>query len=206
MKNVKNILNSQHSAAGFFKFMNEEVNMKSLLPQNPNTGIAFREENLKEIYIAGGCFWGVQAYYSRILGVKESISGYANGTKGNPTYEEVCTGATGHAETVKIVYDSTILSLEDIVERFFMIVDPTQKDRQSHDTGTQYRNGIYYLDESEKEIIERIIESKRQNYKNPIVTEVEKLKCFYEAEAYHQAYLDKNPGGYCHVSFDTLKD
>ena len=115
MKNVKNILNSQHSAAGFFKFMNEEVNMKSLLPQNPNTGIAFREENLKEIYIAGGCFWGVQAYYSRILGVKESISGYANGTKENPTYEEVCTGATGHAETVKIVYDSTILSLEDIV-------------------------------------------------------------------------------------------
>ena len=72
-ENVKNILNSQHSAAGFFKFMNEEVNMKSLLPQNPNTGIAFREENLKEIYIAGGCFWGVQAYYSRILGVKESI-------------------------------------------------------------------------------------------------------------------------------------
>lgn len=178
--------------------------MKALLPQNPNTKIEFKKENLKEIYIAGGCFWGVQAYYSRIPGVKESISGYANGTKENPTYQEVCTGTTGHTETVKIVYDKTIVSLEKLVEIFFKIVDPTQRNRQSNDIGTQYRSGIYYLDENEKEIIDKIVESKRANYENPIVTEVEKLKCFYEAEEYHQAYLDKNPGGYCHVNFDTL--
>lgn len=178
--------------------------MKALLPQNPNTKIEFKKENLKEIYIAGGCFWGVQAYYSRIPGVKESISGYANGTKENPTYQEVCTGTTGHTETVKIVYDKTIVSLEKLVEIFFKIVDPTQRNRQSNDIGTQYRSGIYYLDENEKEIIEKIVESKQSNYEDPIVTEVEKLECFYEAEEYHQAYLDKNPGGYCHVNFDTL--
>jgi len=178
--------------------------MKALLPQNPNTKIEFKKENLKEIYIAGGCFWGVQAYYSRIPGVKESISGYANGTKENPTYQEVCTGTTGHTETVKIVYDKTIVSLEKLVEIFFKIVDPTQRNRQSNDIGTQYRSGIYYLDENEKEIIEKIVESKQVKYEDPIVTEVEKLECFYEAEEYHQAYLDKNPGGYCHVNFDTL--
>lgn len=178
--------------------------MKSLLPQNPNSGIQFKEENLSEIYLAGGCFWGVQAYYSRILGVKESISGYANGTKKNPTYEEVCTGDTGHAETVKVVYDRTVVSLSQLLEHFFIIVDPTQRNRQGNDMGTQYRSGIYYVDSSEKDTITSLVENKRINYKKPIVTEIEELKCFYEAEEYHQAYLDKNPGGYCHVDFDTL--
>lgn len=178
--------------------------MKSSLPQNPNLGIQFKEENLSEIYLAGGCFWGVQAYYSRIQGVKEAISGYANGSKENPTYEEVCTGTTGHAETVKIVYDRTIVSLGELIERFFMIVDPTQRNRQGNDMGTQYRSGIYYKDSSEKESIRDLVESKRKNYQKAIVTEVEELKCFYQAEEYHQAYLDKNPGGYCHINFDTL--
>jgi len=181
----------------------EEI-MKSSLPQNPNLGIQFKEENLSEIYLAGGCFWGVQAYYSRIQGVKEAISGYANGSKENPTYEEVCTGTTGHAETVKIVYDRTIVSLGELIERFFMIVDPTQRNRQGNDMGTQYRSGIYYKDSSEKESIRDLVESKRKNYQKAIVTEVEDLKCFYQAEEYHQAYLDKNPGGYCHINFDTL--
>lgn len=178
--------------------------MKSSLPQNPNLGIEFKDENLSEIYIAGGCFWGLQAYYSRIPGVKESISGYANGTKANPTYEEVCTGTTGHAETVKVIYDATIVKLSELVEIFFKIVDPTQRNRQGNDMGTQYRSGIYYIKASEKEIISEIVESKRKNYQKPIVTEIEELKCFYQAEEYHQAYLDKNPGGYCHISFDTL--
>lgn len=178
--------------------------MKALLPQNPNLRIEFKEENLKEIYFAGGCFWGVQAYFSRILGVKESISGYANGTKEDPTYKEVCTGTTGHTETVKIVYDNKIVSLEDLIHRLFIIMDPTQLNRQGGDIGTQYRNGIYYVDSSEKEIITKLVDEKRKNYEKEIVTEIEKLSSFYIAEEYHQDYLDKNPGGYCHVKFDTL--
>lgn len=178
--------------------------MKALLPQNPNSRIEFKKENLKEIYFAGGCFWGVQAYYSRILGVKESSSGYANGTTENPTYKQVCTGTTGFVEAVRVVYDRTMVSLEELVNRLFMIMDPTQLNRQGADIGTQYRNGIYYLDSEEAELIKKIVESKQEYYNTKIVTEVEPLKNFYLAEEYHQEYLDKNPGGYCHVKFDSL--
>lgn len=158
----------------------------------------------KEIYIAGGCFWGVQEYYSRVDGVQESISGYANGHKENPTYQEVCTGDTGYVETVKIVYNSEIVTLKDLIERFFKIVDPTQLNRQSNDIGSQYRNGIYYLEKDDETIILEVIESKRGEYTKPIVTEVQKLEKFYLAEEYHQDYLKKNPAGYCHISFDDM--
>lgn len=158
----------------------------------------------KEIYIAGGCFWGVQEYYSRVEGVSETISGYANGHKENPTYQEVCTGDTGYVETVKVVYDSEKVSLKELIERFFKIVDPTQLNRQSNDMGTQYRNGIYYLNDEDEKVISEIIELKRDNYKKPIVTEVQKLENFYLAEEYHQNYLKKNPAGYCHISFDDM--
>lgn len=158
----------------------------------------------KEIYIAGGCFWGIQEYYSRVSGVKESVSGYANGHKDSPTYQEVCKGDTGHVETVKVVYDSKVVTLRELIEKFFKIVDPTQLNRQANDIGSQYRNGIYYVDEADKMVIEEVIESKRNEYSKPIVTEVQKLDKFYLAEEYHQDYLKKNPGGYCHISFDDM--
>ncbi|MGL5257432.1 MAG: peptide-methionine (S)-S-oxide reductase MsrA [Proteocatella sp.] len=158
----------------------------------------------KEIYIAGGCFWGIQEYYSRVSGVKESVSGYANGYKDSPTYKEVCTGDTGHVETVKVVYDSEVVTLRELIEKFFKIVDPTQLNRQANDIGSQYRNGIYYVDETDKVVIEEVIESKRNEYSKPIVTEVQILDKFYLAEEYHQDYLKKNPGGYCHISFDDM--
>lgn len=158
----------------------------------------------KEIYIAGGCFWGVQEYYSRVSGVKESMAGYANGHKDSPTYQEVCTGDTGHVETVKVVYDSEVVTLRELIEKFFKVVDPTQLNRQANDIGSQYRNGIYYVEEADKVVIEEVIESKRNEYSKPIVTEVQMLDKFYLAEEYHQDYLKKNPGGYCHISFDDM--
>lgn len=125
--------------------------------------------------------------------------GYANGHKENPTYQQVCTGLTGHTETTLIEYDESIVSLEELLDRFFRIIDPTLMNRQGGDVGNQYRTGIYYTDESDKDSIYNVIEREKVKYDKPIVTEVMKLISFYEAEDYHQDYLKKNPGGYCHV-------
>jgi methionine-S-sulfoxide reductase len=154
---------------------------------------------LKEIYFAGGCFWGVEEYFSRIDGVVETKVGYANGIKENPTYEEVCTGTTRHAETVYIRYDESVISLEELLTKFFNIIDPTSLNRQGGDIGNQYRTGIYYVDDNDKDVITNYIEKIRNNYKQKIVTEVSPLNCFYLAEEYHQKYLKKNPNGYCHI-------
>lgn len=153
---------------------------------------------MKEIYLAGGCFWGVEEYFSRLDGVVETNVGYANGDKENPSYEEVCTGTTGHTETVYIKYDDSI-SLEEILEKFFRIIDPTLLNRQGGDIGNQYRTGIYYVDDEDKSTIERIIGYEKEKYPAPIVTEVQPLSSYYEAEEYHQNYLKKNPGGYCNI-------
>lgn len=156
------------------------------------------------IYLAGGCFWGVEAYFSKIPGILEATSGYANGKIENPTYKEVSSGDTGFAETVEIKYDKKIISLEEILEHYFDIVDPTTLNRQAHDIGTQYRSGIYYTNNTDKELIEKTIKDQQKNYKNKIVTEVKKLENFYKAEEYHQKYLDKNPGGYCHIDLSKV--
>src|SRR5699024_3465547 len=154
---------------------------------------------MKEIYLAGGCFWGVDEYFSRLDGVAETESGYANGDKENPSYEEVCTGTTGHTETVYIKYDENIISLEEILDRFWRIIDPTLLNRQGGDIGNQYRTGIYYVDDKDLEIINKTLENEKEKHDKPIVTEVVKLKSYYPAEEYHQDYLKKNPGGYCHI-------
>lgn len=154
---------------------------------------------MRTIYLAGGCFWGVEEYFSRIEGVVNTEVGYANGHKENPTYQQVCTGLTGHTETTLIEYDESIVSLEELLDRFFRIIDPTLMNRQGGDVGNQYRTGIYYTDESDKDSIYNVIEREKVKYDKPIVTEVMKLISFYEAEDYHQDYLKKNPGGYCHV-------
>jgi peptide-methionine (S)-S-oxide reductase len=154
---------------------------------------------LKEIYFAGGCFWGVEEYFSRVNGVIETKVGYANGTKENPTYEEVCTGTTKHAETVYIRYDDSIVTLEELLQKFFNIIDPTLLNRQGGDIGNQYRTGVYYVDEEDKNKIAKFMEEVQKDYRQKIVTELLPLKCFYLAEDYHQKYLKKNPNGYCHI-------
>lgn len=154
---------------------------------------------MKEIYLAGGCFWGVEEYMSRVDGVVDTEVGYANGTKENPSYEEVCTGTTGHAETTYVKYDESIISLEELLNRFWNIIDPTVLNRQGPDIGNQYRTGIYYVDEEDLNVINKTLEEQKTKYTKPIVTEILPLKSFYKAEEYHQDYLKKNPGGYCHI-------
>lgn len=154
---------------------------------------------MKEIYLAGGCFWGLQAFFDLRKGVVETIVGYANGNTENPTYELVCTNKTGYAETVYIKYDEEEITLNKILEDFWKVIDPTLLNRQGGDIGTQYRTGIYYTDENDLNIIRNSIGYEQKKYNKPIVTEVEKLKNFYKAEEYHQKYLKKNPNGYCHI-------
>ena len=154
---------------------------------------------MKEIYLAGGCFWGLQAYFDLKKGIKETTVGYANGHTANPTYEDVCTNKTGYAETVHIKYDEFEINLEKLLELFWRVIDPTSLNKQGGDMGTQYRTGIYYTNEGDLEVINESFKSIAKKYTNEIVTEIKPLKNFYAAEEYHQKYLEKNPDGYCHI-------
>lgn len=176
------------------------------LPDNPNLEIDYSKSELNEIWLAGGCFWGVEAYMARVPGVAATTVGYANGNTENPTYEDVCYRDTGHAETVHVKYDPARITLEELLDQFFLIIDPTSLNRQGNDNGSQYRTGIYYSNPEDRPIIEKAIAREQEKYTSPIVTEVEKLEQYFLAEEYHQKYLEKNPGGYCHVSFDTLPE
>ncbi|MEG0240635.1 peptide-methionine (R)-S-oxide reductase MsrB [Anaerorhabdus sp.] len=169
----------------------------------------YQTEDTKEIYLAGGCFWGVEEFMDRIDGVIDSTSGYANGDTINPTYEDVSYRKTGHAETVRVTYDPTIISLEGILNKYFLVIDPTSLNKQGNDSGSQYRTGIYYVNMEDKDVINGVINEQQKKYSKDIVVEVEKLNNFYEAEEYHQDYLKKNPNGYCHIDLDasgTLQD
>lgn len=157
-----------------------------------------------KVVFAGGCFWGVEAYFNTINGVLFTKVGYANGSTENPTYEQVCKNSTGFAEACYIEYDNNVITLEQLLNNYWRIVDPTIKDRQGHDTGNQYRTGIYYFDEKDIKVIKKSKENEQREYKKIIVTEVEPLKNFYDAEEYHQKYLDKNPNGYCHIPKELL--
>ncbi|MBV4417898.1 peptide-methionine (S)-S-oxide reductase MsrA [Clostridium tyrobutyricum] len=161
---------------------------------------------MKKIVLAGGCFWGVQSYFDSMKGVSKTVVGYANGKTKNPTYEEVCNYNTGFAEACLIEYDENLTILKELLEAYWKIVDPTLKDRQGNDVGNQYRTGIYYLNEEDIEEIDKSKKDEQKKYKDPIVTEVEHLKNFYEAEEYHQNYLHKNPNGYCHIPRDLFKN
>lgn len=158
---------------------------------------------MKEIVFAGGCFWGVEEYFSRIPGVVSTRVGYANGTKENPTYEEVCTNTTGHAEACYVKYDENIISLSEILYKFWNIIDPTSLNKQGPDVGSQYRTGIYYIDKGDLPTILETYEEIKKRYSRPVVTEIEPLRVFYEAEEYHQKYLKKNPGGYYHINLNS---
>ncbi len=148
--------------------------------------------------LGGGCFWCVEAVFSRAKGVSSAISGYAGGENPNPTYEQICTGTTGHAEVVKIDFDETIISYEDILEIFFEIHDPTTLNQQGADRGTQYRSVIYYLDDEQRDAAEAKILELQKRLASPVVTELSPEPEFFNAEVYHQDYLTHNPNqGYC---------
>ncbi|MBR1581958.1 MAG: peptide-methionine (S)-S-oxide reductase MsrA [Bacilli bacterium] len=156
----------------------------------------------KTIYLAGGCFWGVQEYYSRLKGVLEVTAGYCNGTTAFPKYEEVKTGTTGHAETVKIDYDDSLISLEDLLNHYLRFVDPYSLNKQGEDEGSQYRTGIYYVDLLDGINARTYLdEHLEKGYK----IEVSKMCNFFKAEEYHQNYLKKNVNGYCHINLNLIK-
>ncbi len=150
--------------------------------------------------LGGGCFWCLEAVYDQLRGVTQVVSGYAGGETDSPTYEQVCSGRTGHAEVVQVTYDADVLSFDDILDVFFTIHDPTTLNRQGADVGTQYRSIILYHDEAQREAAERkILEfTKAGLWDDPIVTQLEPLETFYPAEEYHQRYFERNPNkGYC---------
>ena len=157
---------------------------------------------MKTIVLAGGCFWGVEEYFSRIDGVLATKVGYANGETENPSYEEVCSGITGFAEAVYIEYDEDIIDLEGILDRYFRIINPTLLNRQGPDIGSQYRTGIYYSNPEDRDRILARLNLERDKYSSKLITEVEELINFYDGEDYHQDYLKKNPGGYCHIDMN----
>ena len=175
-------------------------NQKELTKQQfEKTASDGQNRKLSEIYLAGGCFWGTQHYFDYLAGVVSTKVGYANGRTANPTYEQVKHENTGHAETVKVLYDADLLPLEDLLEQFYKIIDPTSVNRQGEDAGVQYRTGIYYTDPSQKELIENSLSSLQKHYTGKIAVEALPLSNFYTAEEYHQKYLEKNPAGYCHI-------
>ncbi len=160
---------------------------------------------MKKIWLAGGCFWGVEAYFQQLKGVLSTRVGYGQGTTENPTYEQVCSERTGHAEVCEVTYDQALLSLRNLLEHFFRIIDPVTLNRQGPDQGSQYRCGVYYSDEVERELILSFIREQQSSYAEPIVVEVEPVRNFYLAEAYHQNYLQKTPNGYCHINLMLAK-
>jgi methionine-S-sulfoxide reductase len=162
----------------------------------------------KEIYLAGGCFWGTEKYFENIKGVIETEVGYANGNTERPTYKDVCYNNTGHAETVKLIYDESKVSLESILELYYDVIDPVSINRQGGDVGSQYRTGIYFIDQQDEAKIKKSIEELQKKFDKSIAIEVKLLFNYFEAEEYHQKYLDKNPNGYCHITkdkFDKVK-
>lgn len=193
------------SASGFIKRQKHRTESEKI-----NTNESAKEmkrmeqsDKYKEIYLAGGCFWGLEAYMQKINGVEDAVSGYANGNTENPGYKDLHT--SGHAETVKVVYDPEIIGLNDILAYYLRVVDPVSVNKQGNDTGSQYRSGIYYTDVDDKKIIDKVLENEQKKHEKPIAIEVQPLKHFYDAEEYHQDYLEKNPTGYCHIDLSLAE-
>ena len=170
--------------------------------ENMNTTLSNTDSssNLKTIILGGGCFWCTEAVYQDLKGIIKTESGYTGGMMKNPSYKDICTGTTGHAEVIKITYDPSIITLKDIIDIFWHVHDPTTINRQGNDAGTQYRSVIFYATEEEKQIAEKSkFEAQTQKiWSDPIVTTLEPLSVFYKAEDYHQNYFNTNPNqGYC---------
>ena len=155
---------------------------------------------MKTIYLAAGCFWGSQKFFDQFDGVKNTCVGYANGNTENPSYEYVKHHNTGHAETLKIEYDENQISTEEILNYYFMVIDPLSVNKQGEDEGIQYRTGIYYEDEDLLDAIKKVTGAEEEKLGQKLAVEVLPLRNFYTAEEYHQKYLEKNPTGYCHIN------
>jgi peptide-methionine (S)-S-oxide reductase len=156
------------------------------------------DNSFEQATLGGGCFWCLEAVYQRLQGVRQVVSGYAGGATPNPTYKQVCTGVTGHAEVVQITFDPAVVSFNEILEIFFTIHDPTTPNRQGADVGTQYRSVIFYHSEAQHTTAEKVMVEIQSLWSNPIVTEIVPLDMFYPAEDYHQNYFNNNPyQGYC---------
>ena len=153
---------------------------------------------MSTIYLAGGCFWGLQKFFDQFDGVLSTEVGYANGPETAPSYQDVCNDS-GHAETVRIEYEESRMPLEKLLEYYFMVVDPVSVNRQGHDEGIQYRTGIYYTEESQIPVIGKMYDREEKKAGKKLAVAVEPLRNFFPAEEYHQKYLEKNPGGYCHI-------
>ena len=158
---------------------------------------------MKTIWLAGGCFWGMQQFFDQFEGVLRTEVGYANGPDRAPSYEDVCADS-GHAETLRIDYDENVISLTALLGYYFMVIDPLSVNRQGHDEGIQYRTGIYYTDESILPEIEKVYGAEEDKAGAKLAVELEPLRNFFPAEEYHQKYLMKNPGGYCHIPNSLL--
>lgn len=169
---------------------------------NNRAGQTEKKEDMKstkDIYLAGGCFWGTEHFLKLIDGVETTQVGYANGNIANPTYKQVCSGTTDFAETVKVQYDPVKVDLAFLIDLYFKTIDPTSVNKQGNDRGTQYRTGIYYTDPEDLSVIQETVHRLAATYTRPLAVEIKPLENFYPAEEYHQDYLDKNPGGYCHI-------
>lgn len=163
---------------------------------------ALRDDE-RVIYLAGGCFWGVEKLMSLVPGVTDAVSGYANGTLQNPTYAQVRAGGTGHRETVRVTYRPDAVSLADLLSLYFSAVDTSVQNRQGGDVGTQYQTGIYYTTPADEAVVRAAADREREKT-DAFYVEIKPLLCFYQAEPEHQDYLDNHPGGYCHVSLDAF--
>lgn len=159
---------------------------------------------MKEIYLAGGCYWGVEKYMSNLKGVTGTTVGFANGNTEAPTYQQVRYENTGHAETVRVEYDPEILTLPVLLDLFYKIIDPTSVDQQGEDVGHQYRTGVYYTAEEDAGVVRESRKRLEKRIGRPLAMETCRLEQFWPAEEYHQKYLDKNPTGYCHVPFQMI--
>ena len=177
----------------------EETDKEGVVMENAAwDGTYVKKDGIEVIYLAGGCFWGMEKLAETLPGVTDAISGYANGTVDAPTYELVCRGGTGFRETVRVEYDPAEITLEQILTAYFLVIDPTVENRQGNDVGAQYQTGVYYAEETSGAVVERIAAQEAKRY-GTFHVEHGPLRNFYDAEAYHQDYLTKNPGGYCHI-------
>jgi peptide methionine sulfoxide reductase msrA/msrB len=182
--------------------MHEECEKKRIFVQATKTK---QMKNMKEIYLAGGCFWGAEHFLKQINGVTYTEVGYANGNVPDPTYQQVYTDTTGYAETVHVEYDPEIISLKFLLRLYFKAIDPISLNKQGEDIGTRYRTGIYFTDLQDIPVIKEVYQEVADIYNAPLTVEFCPLKNFYPAEEYHQDYLDKNPTGYCHLNPELFK-
>lgn len=159
---------------------------------------------MEQVIFGAGCFWGVQYYFDQVPGVVKTTVGYSGGTTEDPTYEEVCSHTTGHAEVVLVEYETGKISFETLCRHFFRMHDPTQLNRQGPDVGDNYRSCIYYLSDEQRETAEQVCAEAQKDWDDPIVTEIERAGPFYEAEDYHQKYAERTGRGMCHIPYEPL--